>query len=65
MRSSRTVTVFIISTGVLVLGYAGLSLTVWGNGDMAKEVALFGGNAIFLSMLAGWFVGDIFRPLWA
>src|SRR5207248_38092 len=63
--ASRTVTVFIISTGVLVLGYAGLSLTVWGNGDMAKEVALFGGNAIFLSMLAGWFVGDIFRPLWA
>jgi hypothetical protein len=25
---------------------------------------LFGGNVIFLSMLVGWLVGDLFRPLW-
>jgi curved DNA-binding protein CbpA len=28
------------------------------------QVALLGGNVIFLSMMCGWFVGDIFRPNW-
>jgi len=62
---SRTVVILLVTTGVLVAGYSGLSLTIWGNFEMAKEVLIFGGNAIFLSMLAGWFIGDIFRPLWA
>ena len=29
-----------------------------------SQVMLFGGNVIFLSMLVGWLVGDLFRPLW-
>jgi hypothetical protein len=33
--------------------------------EMAQQLLLVGGNVIFLSMLAGWFFGDIFRPLWA
>lgn len=28
------------------------------------QVALLGGNVIFLSMMCGWFIGDIFRPNW-
>lgn len=29
------------------------------------ETLLFGGNLIFVSMLCGWFIGDLFRPTWA
>jgi curved DNA-binding protein CbpA len=28
------------------------------------QVALLGGNVIFLAMIGGWFIGDIFRPDW-
>lgn len=29
------------------------------------ETLLFGGNCLFVTMLIGWFVGDLFRPHWA
>lgn len=29
------------------------------------ETLLFGGNLLFVTMLCGWFIGDIFRPSWA
>jgi hypothetical protein len=29
-----------------------------------SQIMLFGGNVIFLSMLGGWLLGDLFRPLW-
>jgi hypothetical protein len=28
------------------------------------DTLLFGGNIVFLSMLLGWFIGDLFRPEW-
>lgn len=29
------------------------------------ETLLFGANVLFVSMLFGWFIGDLFRPSWA
>jgi hypothetical protein len=29
------------------------------------QTLLFGGNFVWLSLLLGWFVGDLFRPNWA
>jgi tetratricopeptide (TPR) repeat protein len=29
------------------------------------QTLLFGGNVIFVAMLCGWFIGDVFRPGWA
>lgn len=34
-------------------------------GEAQGETLLFGGNVIFVSMLAGWIFGDLFRPRWA
>jgi tetratricopeptide (TPR) repeat protein len=33
--------------------------------DATRQVLLFGGNVVFLSMLVGWLLGDLFRPSWA
>ncbi len=34
-------------------------------GEAQGETLLFGGNVLFVSMLAGWIFGDLFRPRWA
>jgi curved DNA-binding protein CbpA len=33
--------------------------------DAWIETLLFGGNVLFVTMLCGWFIGDLFRPDWA
>jgi hypothetical protein len=33
--------------------------------EAQTETMLFGGNVVFLAMLIGWFIGDLFRPSWA
>jgi hypothetical protein len=33
--------------------------------QMQTETLMFGGNVIFVTLLCGWFVGDLFRPAWA
>jgi hypothetical protein len=30
-----------------------------------RQVLLFGGNVVFVSMMVGWLLGDLFRPPWA
>jgi curved DNA-binding protein CbpA len=31
--------------------------------EVGRQILLFGGNVVFLSMLVGWLLGDFFRPL--
>lgn len=45
---------------VLMLVFATVAM-----GDAQGETLLFGGNVVFVSMLAGWIFGDLFRPRWA
>jgi curved DNA-binding protein CbpA len=33
--------------------------------EAQAQTLLFSGNIVFLSMLCGWFIGDLFRPAWA
>jgi hypothetical protein len=33
--------------------------------EATRQVLLFGGNVVFLSMLLGWLLGDLFRPAWS
>ena len=33
--------------------------------EAQMQTLLFGGNVIFISLLLGWFIGDLFRPNWA
>ncbi|MCC2670496.1 MAG: molecular chaperone DnaJ [Armatimonadetes bacterium] len=42
-----------------------LGFTVTAQPATQLETMLFGGNVLFVSMLLGWFVGEIFRPDWA
>jgi curved DNA-binding protein CbpA len=56
---SSSVLVVFLATFALVLCFAVLAPERAGG-----QVMLFGGNVIFLSMLGGWLIGDLFRPLW-
>jgi hypothetical protein len=33
--------------------------------EATRQVLLFGGNVVFVSMLVGWLLGDLFRPQWS
>jgi curved DNA-binding protein CbpA len=33
--------------------------------EATREVLLFGGNVVFVSMMVGWLLGDLFRPTWS
>jgi hypothetical protein len=57
---SLSVLMVFLSTFALVVCFAFLAPE-----RAAGQVMLFGGNVIFVSMLAGWFLGDLFRPLWS
>jgi curved DNA-binding protein CbpA len=61
LQESFSASVFIVflATFALVVCFAFLAPERAG-----PQVMLFGGNVIFLSMLAGWLLGDLFRPLW-
>jgi hypothetical protein len=61
---SRSVLIVLFTAALLMGGFAGVSWFTWHNLPLAQEILLLGGNVVFLSMLAGWFIGDIFRPLW-
>jgi curved DNA-binding protein CbpA len=56
---STSVLVIFLATFALVVCFAVLAPERAGS-----QVMLFGGNVIFLSMLGGWLIGDLFRPLW-
>lgn len=56
--SRSTLGVFAI-VAALVFGFMTMSPP-----DAQLETLLFGGNIIFLSTLAGWFLGELFRPSW-
>jgi hypothetical protein len=61
LQESFSLSVFLVflATFALVVCFAILAPERAGS-----EVMLFGGNVIFLSMLAGWVIGDLFRPVW-
>lgn len=40
-----------------------LALLVSPDVGLGRQILLFGGNVVFLSMLLGWLLGDFFRPL--
>src|SRR5262249_49149960 len=62
--ASRSVFIVLFASALLMGGFAAISWFNQHNLELAKEILLVGGNVVFLSMLAGWFIGDIFRPLW-
>jgi curved DNA-binding protein CbpA len=33
--------------------------------EATRQVLLFGGNVVFIAMLFGWLLGDLFRPSWS
>jgi curved DNA-binding protein CbpA len=33
--------------------------------EATRQVLLFGGNVVFVAMMIGWVVGDLFRPSWS
>jgi curved DNA-binding protein CbpA len=33
--------------------------------EATRQVLLFGGNVVFVSMMVGWLLGDLFRPAWS
>jgi hypothetical protein len=33
--------------------------------EATRQVLLFGGNVVFIAMLFGWLLGDLFRPPWS
>ena len=33
--------------------------------EATRQVLLFGGNVVFVSMMVGWLLGDLFRPQWS
>jgi len=33
--------------------------------EATRQVLLFGGNVVFVSMMVGWLLGDLFRPSWS
>jgi hypothetical protein len=33
--------------------------------EATRQVLLFGGNVVFIAMLFGWLLGDLFRPAWS
>jgi curved DNA-binding protein CbpA len=57
------------SSSVLKLLFATLSLVcviaLMVPAEATRQVLLFGGNVVFLSMLVGWLLGDLFRPTWS
>jgi hypothetical protein len=57
------------SSSVLKLLFATLSLVcviaLLVPAEATRQVLLFGGNVVFLSMLLGWLLGDLFRPTWS
>jgi hypothetical protein len=57
---STSVLAVLLATFLLVVCFAVLAPE-----RASGQVMMFGGNVIFLAMLVGWLVGDLFRPLWA
>ena len=57
------------SSSVLKLLCATLSLVcaiaLLAPAEATRQVLLFGGNVVFVSMLFGWLLGDLFRPTWS
>jgi curved DNA-binding protein CbpA len=62
---SGSVLLVLGGSALLMGAFAGVAWLRLHDVEMAQQLLLVGGNVIFLSMLAGWFFGDIFRPLWA
>lgn len=62
--ASRSVVTVLALSGALTFAFAGISYSQ----DLTNQgwqTLMLGGNVLFLSMLGGWFIGDIFRPIWA
>lgn len=57
------------SASVLKLLAATLSLVgaiaLLAPAEATRQVLLFGGNIVFIAMLFGWLLGDLFRPSWS
>jgi hypothetical protein len=47
-----------VATFVFVCCYAALVPP-----EVGRQILLLGGNVVFVSMLLGWLVGDLFRPI--
>ena len=57
---SRSLITVFAATWVLTILF-----TFFSPSDAQTETMLLGGNVVFLTMLVGWFIGDLFRPTWA
>ncbi len=57
--SRSLITVFAVASALT------FAFTFFSPSDAQTETLLFGGNVLFLGMLVGWFIGDLFRPSWA
>lgn len=55
---SRSVMRVFIATFLVIC-----SLALLLSPEVGRQILLFGGNLVFLSMLVGWLLGDFFRPL--
>jgi hypothetical protein len=56
---SRSVVAALLATVVVTLGFVLVA-------DRAQlQTLLFGGNIVFVSLMIGWILGDLFRPGWA
>ena len=57
------------SASILKLLFATLSLVcavaLLVPAEATRQVLLFGGNVVFVSMMVGWLLGDLFRPPWS
>ncbi len=63
---SGSVLLILVCTTLITAAFGGLAwFSSLDDLEQARQILLLGGNVIFLAMLAGWFIGDIFRPLWA
>jgi hypothetical protein len=56
--ASRSVTRVFVASFVFLCCYAVLHPP-----EVGRQILLLGGNVVFVSMLLGWLVGDLFRPL--
>jgi len=57
---SHSVLSVLLATALVTLGF--LMVT---EPAQQQQTLLFGGNVVFVAMMVGWIVGDLFRPGWA
>lgn len=62
---SSSVLLVMACSAVITGAFAGIAYFSGTGMEQCRQILLFGGNVVFLAALAGWFIGDIFRPLWA